>query len=116
VLLGVGGDPAGDLGRVGGLGEQAGQALQLTGGELVKGAGEVGLGGVAQQQHDQLARLGVALLQPGAAALGGLLVVELAAVGHRGHLLLLLLAVERVRRSRERRRMRARPLRSCRSS
>jgi hypothetical protein len=50
------------------------------------------------------------------AALGCLLVVELAAVGHPGHLLLLLLAVERVRRSRERRRMRVRPLGWWRSS
>jgi hypothetical protein len=97
------------------VGEQKSQVLQLPVGELVQGAGDLVIGGVAQQQEDQLARLRVPLLQPDAAALGRFLVVELARVGHRAHLLLLLVVV-RVRRSRERRRMRARPLRSWRSS
>jgi hypothetical protein len=113
VLLEVGGDAASDLVQVGGSREQAGQVLQLRGGELVQGAGDIDLGRVPQQQDDQVAVPAVAAVQPGAAVLGGLLVAELAAVGHRTHLLL---AAERVRRSRERRRIRARPLRCCRSS
>jgi hypothetical protein len=82
--------------------------LQLPGGELIQGAGDVGLGCIAQQDYDQVPVPAVAVVQPHAAALGCLLVIKLARVGHRAHLLLLL--VVRVRRSRERRRMRARPL------
>jgi hypothetical protein len=111
----VGGDAAGDLVQVGSLGEQAGQVLQLRGGKLIQGAGDVDLGRVPQQQDNQVAVPAVAIVQPDAAALGGLLVAELARVGHQAHLLLLMLVV-RVRRSRERRRMRVRPLRCCRSS
>jgi hypothetical protein len=115
VLLEVGGDAAGDLVQVGRLGEQAGQVLQLRGGELVQGAGDIDLGRVAQQDHDQIAVPAVTVVQPHTAALGCLLVGELARVGHQAHLLLLP-AVERVRRSRERRRIRVRPVRCCRSS
>jgi hypothetical protein len=112
----VGGDAAGDLVQVGGSREQAGQAVQLPVGQLLQGAGDVGLGRIAQQDHDQVAVPAVAAVQPHPAALGRLLVVELAAVGHRAHLLLLLLVVVRTRRSRERRRMRVRPLGWWRSS
>jgi len=95
--------------ELGGVGEQAGQPLQVAGGELVQHAGDLGLGRMPQQHHHQLTRLRVAFLEPGAATPGGFLVVEPARIWHPGHLLLLRV-VERVGRSRERRRMRARPL------
>jgi len=70
--------------QVSGSHEQAGEVLQLPGGELVQGAGDVGLGCMAQQDDDQVAVPAVAVVQPHAAALGCLLVGELARVGHQG--------------------------------
>jgi hypothetical protein len=45
----VAGDAAGDMVQVGGLAEQARQVVRLAGRELDEGAGEVGLGGIVQQ-------------------------------------------------------------------
>jgi hypothetical protein len=83
VLLEIDGDAAGDLAQVGGSREQVGQVLQLRGGKLVQRAGDVDLGRVPQQQDDQVAVPALAVVQPHTAALGCLLVAELATVGHR---------------------------------
>jgi hypothetical protein len=68
--------------ELGGVGQQAGQPLQVAGGELVQHASDLGLGRVPQQHHHQLPRLGMALLEPGAPPPSGLLVIQPARVGH----------------------------------
>src|SRR5919197_4843769 len=80
-------DAASDLAQVGGLGELAGEVVQLRVGQPVQRPGDVGLGRVPQQQHHQLALAGVAAVQPGAGALGGLVVGGWAVVQHRPYLL-----------------------------
>jgi hypothetical protein len=68
---------------LGGVGQQAGQPLQVARGELVQDVGDLGLGRMPQQHHHQLPRLRVPILQPGAPAPGRLLLAELIRVGHR---------------------------------
>jgi hypothetical protein len=69
--------------ELGGAGQQPGQALQVAGGELIQHTGDLRLGRMPQQHHHQLPRLRMALLEPGAPALGCLLLAEVARVGHR---------------------------------
>jgi hypothetical protein len=60
--------------------------VQLPGRELVEGLGDVGLGGIAQQDQDQVAVPAVAAIQSGASAPGGLGIGELATLRHHAHL------------------------------